>query len=81
MRLSIRLFEGWSRIFYDRLGGNHILSVYDGATAEAGSTTIAVTSWWTNDDTVPRNSSVAVAMILNHDVHATTGGYHGYHRG
>ena len=59
---SIRLFEGWSRASsLTAASGNHILSVYDGATAEAGSTNaIAVTTWWTNDDTVPRNSSVVV---------------------
>lgn len=59
---SIRLVEGWSRASSTTAAsGNHFVSIYDGTTAEVGSNNaIAVTTWWTNDDSVPRNSSVVV---------------------
>lgn len=66
----IRLVEGWSRASSTTAtSSNHIVSLYDGSTVEAGTTNaIASTSWFTNDDTLPSNSSV----VVYDDLGATT---------
>ncbi|NTV31323.1 DUF2341 domain-containing protein [candidate division WWE3 bacterium] len=56
----IRLVEGWTRIGASATGARtHTLAIFSGAASDSGAaTSVNSTTWYTNDDTIPRNAEV-----------------------